>query len=686
MDWVRIPRPKVGKLACQTQGEGIFAAGEIPVDYNVTHTEEVMKSKHLEITKDGFILDGKPFYLASGDMHYFRFFKEGWRRRLQLMKDFGLTCVQTYVPWDLHEPEEGQFCFDGNLDIPAFLELCDEIGLKVLFRPSPYMCSEWDFGGLPYWLLKKDGIGIRTTDPIYMECLRNYYEKLVPKFVPYLSTNGGPIIAVAVENEYGSFCDDNDYIKAVGDMLLELDVDVPLYTANGFEPFKMQAGSRPEYLTALDLHKLTDEARENLAAYQKDKPIYIGEFWGGRSQQWGGYFVRQTPQAVAENYKTVLEMGAYINFYMFCGGSNFGFMNGALVGKYKGGMIDGFPWEQTSKYAYIPFATSYDVDAPISEQGDVTEKYFACKKVLREYMESHGFAFGGTDDFSFESVVRTQQIRGVRLTRSADLRDNVSNICERSVRSGMPQTFETLNQPYGFVLYSTNIKYTDGQLRQLVINGLHDYALVFGNGTYLGTYMRDRDCEPIRFTIPREGMKLDILVENMGRVNYGHDMIFEKKGILGYVKLDLIKEDGTRYGANFSLVGNWMNHCLPMSGDVLDRLDYSLTAKENRPAIFTGEFDAEAGVDTFIKLDGWTKGAVYVNGFHLGRYWAVGPVGSLYVPGELIREHNTVSVFELYHPNDERTVDFDATPSLDGADGGAFARSIKTLERDGQVG
>ncbi|MBE6577029.1 MAG: beta-galactosidase [Ruminococcaceae bacterium] len=645
-----------------------------------------MSFAKLEITKNGFTFDGKPFYIASGDMHYFRFFKNGWRRRLQLMKDFGLTCVQTYVPWNLHEPEEGDFHFEDNLDIAAFLELCDEIGLKVLLRPSPYICSEWDLGGLPYWLLKKEGIGIRTTDPIYMECVTNYYKQLIPKIVPYLSTNGGPVIAVAVENEYGSFCDDNDYIKALGDMLVELGVDVPLFTANGYEPFKMQAGSRPEYLTGLDIRQLTDEAKTNITAYQPEKPIYIAELWCGRSHQWGGYFVRQTPEAVAEKYKTILEKGAYINIYMFCGGSNFGFMNGALVGKYKGGKVEEFPWEQSTKYAYIPFATSYDVDAPISEQGDVTPKYYTCKKVLKEYMESHGFEFGGTDDFVYESKVQTQQIKGVKLDKSADLLDNAENIAKTVRRSGMPLTFETMDQPYGFMLYSSNIRYTDDTIRQLVINGLHDYALVFGNGEYLGTYMRDRECEPIRFYIPKEGMKLDILVENMGRVNSGHDMIFEKKGILGYVKIDLLKEDGTRYGANFSLVGNWKNYSLPMSGEDIEKLDYSLASKQNRPAVFTGSFDAKTGVDTFVNTNGWTKGVVYVNGFNLGRYWAVGPVESLYVPGEIVKEHNTVSVLELYSPSEGVTVDFDVHPSLDGADGGEFARSIKHLERDGQVG
>ena len=326
----------------------------------------------LEISNNGLTCDNKPFYLASGDMHYFRHFKSGWERRLRLMKDFGLTAVQTYVPWNLHEPEEGIFCFEDNLDVSAFLELCGKIGLKVIFRPSGYMCSEWDLGGLPYWLLGKN-VDIRTSDEGFMKYLRKYYEVLAPRFVPYLSTNGGPIIAVAVENEYGSFSDDNEYIRAVGDMLKELGVNVPLLTANGVEPFKMHPGSTTDYWTGVDCHSLTEEAIEDKYKYQPDMPIYIAELWGGRSQQWGGHFLRQTPDAFSENYKKHLELGAYINTYMFCGGTNFAFRNGALRGRY-GADVPGAP------NRYIPFATSYDVDAPVSEHGVPTEKYFKCKK------------------------------------------------------------------------------------------------------------------------------------------------------------------------------------------------------------------------------------------------------------------------------------------------------------------
>lgn len=615
-----------------------------------------MNKTKLIIEKNGLTLHDKPFYLASGDMHYFRFFKEGWRRRLQLMKDFGLTAVQTYVPWNLHEPEKGEFHFEGNLDIKAFLELCQEIGLYVMFRPGVYICSEWEFGGMPYWLLKERDVCIRTSDPKFMAHLRSYYQRLAKEFIPYLSTNGGPIIAVAVENEYGSFTDDTAYTKATGDLLQELGVDVPLYTANGWEPMKLINGSHKEYWNGLDLHALTPQAKASIDAYQPDKPLYIGEFWGGRSQQWGGHFKRQPPEAVAEKYQSLLETGSYVNFYMFCGGTTFGFMNGALVGRY-GADIPG------ATNRYIPFCTSYDVDAPVTEEGKATKKYELCSEVLKSYLENHGFEEFAKTIKKPQQELPFQAIKDVKLTESCDLLDNASGIAAQVRNSGKPLAFEDMDQAYGFMLYSTFVKHTDDQGRMLKIEGLHDRAIVFGNGKYLGNCMRDRQSSPITFTVPQEGMQLDILVENMGRANYGLAMFNENKGILQYVKLELIQPDGSIYPWNYTFKSGWTNYSLPMKE--LSKLDYTKPAQKNRPAFFKGEFKATPQVDTFLSMEGWDKGVVWINGFNLGRYWKVGPQATLYVPGELLKETNTIEVLELHGSNADQTVQFKESPSLD---------------------
>lgn len=612
----------------------------------------------LEIHKDHLTFDDKPFYLASGDMHYFRHFKSGWKRRLQLMKDFGLTAVQTYVPWNLHEPEEGQFCFEDNLDVSAFLQECADVGLKVIFRPSGYMCSEWDLGGLPYWLLAKD-VDIRTSEEGFMKCMRNYYEVLAPKFIPYLSTNGGPIIAVAVENEYGSFADDNEYIRAIGDMMRELGVDVPMLTANGVEPFKMHPGSTADYWTGVDCHSLTEEAIENKYKYQADMPIYIGELWGGRSQQWGGHFLRQTPDDFSANYKKHLELGAYVNTYMFCGGSNFAFRNGALCGRYGADVPD-------APNRYIPFATSYDVDAPVSEHGVPTEKYFKCKKALKEYLDKNfgEGVFGGNEatDPSFYPY-ESQRIENITMTKSADLLENVQNLATNIKKSGFPKTFTDMKQDYGFMLYTTFANHTDNQERILTISGLQDRAQIFVNGEYKGFMMRDRETPPVRFFIPEGGAKIDILVENMGRVNYGNAMLKEHKGICGNVKLELVMENGDIYPHNYTMKSNWTNISLPMKD--LTSIDWSKEAQTDRPAFYEGTFSAKPGVDTFVDMKGWDKGVVWINGFNLGRYWKVGPVGTQYVPGDIIKEHNTITVLELHNPNETKTVTLSDKPSLD---------------------
>jgi len=615
--------------------------------------------KKLEIRKDGLFFGGEPFYLASGDMHYFRFFKEGWKRRLQLMKDFGLTTLQTYVPWNLHEPERGEFHFEDNLDLGAFLQLCDEIGLKVLLRPGVYMCSEWDFGGLPHWLQQIPNMCLRSCDAEFLECAKTYYTRLAKEFIPYLSTNGGPIIAVAVENEYGSFGDDTEYIRWTGDLMQELGVDVPLFTANAHEGFKLYNGLRKEYWTGIDVHNLNDKMAEAIRKYQPDKPIYVAEFWAGRGIQQGGYFARQMPQEVAEHYKGILDMGAYVNFYMFCGGTNYGFMNGALEGKYNCGVLN-------MDNIYIPFGTSYDVDAPVTEYGEPTEKYFLCKQILRDYMESHGFEFTGSNEMSPTIKVPTQAIDEIELTQSADVLSQAENLCTKHCKYGSPLTMDALGQDYGFVLYTTYVNHTDDIKRMLVLDGLHDRALVYGNGEYLGCHMRDRKGEPITFFVPPQGMQLDILVENMGRVNYGNAMHTDKKGICKFVKLELLGENGELLAYNYSIKMGFENYSLPMKNPDVAVFDNG--AKVNRPALFKGMFKATPGVDTFVDMTKLHKGNVWINGFNLGRYWEIGPQETLYVPGELLREENTIHVLELHNTENTCKVSFPDAPKLDGID------------------
>lgn len=603
----------------------------------------------LEITENGALLGGKDFYIASGDMHYFRFFKEGWRRRLELMRDFGLTCVQTYVPWNMHEPEEGVYNFSDNLDLAEFIRLCDEVGLKVLLRPSPYMCGEWDMGGLPWWLLKNADVKIRCLDESYMKYVRRYTKRLCEEFVPLLSTNGGPIIAVAVENEYGSFGNDNDYIKETVSLLKENGVDVPLYSADGDSLKLLTWGSLPELWSCIDSREGSEAALKLLDEFAGKKTKHmVSEEWAGCAQQWGGVFNRQTTAEAAMHYKNSLDRGYFVNFYMFCGGTNFGFMNGANFGVFRADVPH-------AKRRYIPFTTSYDVDAPVTEYGEPTEKYYALKKILFEHL--------GKEYKEEEHVkVKTADYGTVSLSQAAPFLENPDSAADKKIFSKMTKSMEEISQGYGFVLYETFLPYTDDNLRVLELRDLHDRATVYADGKYLGTLYRDREDEKISFKIPKEGMKLQILVENMGRICYGLDMAYDRKGITRCVHLDRYTEAGTRMH-DFSMLMNWTIYSLPLND--LSRITYSGKTVPDTPAFYKGSFKADEKADTFIHIKGGTKGAVWINGFNLGRYWNVGPQETLYVPKELLKDENTVEIFELYAPEGEIAAEFSAKPSLD---------------------
>ena len=600
--------------------------------------------KRLEFRDGKLFLGDKEFYLASGDMHYFRILKGGWKRRLQLMKAFGLTAVQTYVPWNLHEPEKGSFDFNGRLDLRAFLEMCAEAGLYVLLRPSPYICSECDFGGLPYWLLKEQDMCPRTTDEIFIKHLREYYERLFKEFIPMLSTNGGPIIAVALENEYGSFGMDLEYLRTTERMYRELGVDVPLYTAGGPDLYKQTFGGFPEIWSGLDLRNNVSSAITEWRKFQSNYPPLISEFWGGCAQQWGGVFPRQKPETVANNYREALQAGAYVNFYMFCGGTNFGFFNGALNGTFRADV-------KGAKSRYIPFLTSYDTDALIDESGNPTEKYMRCREVLAGYR-----GVSVNDLPAVPSPTKAQEIGSVKWEGSCCLFDEsvLSAVTKKSVRSGNVRTMESLGQDYGWILYTTYIKRTDPETVFILnIDGLHDRADIYCGGKLTGTYYRDRENARVEFKVTEPFMRLDILVENMGRINYGYDMLNERKGILGTVRLDVRRPNGT-FMYNRGIVTNWECRTLPMRYDAVAGV---VSAGEGKckdsypePRFFRGTFKAEAGVDSYLyfHVNGMTKGSVWINGFNIGRYWNIGPQDTLYVPGEILKANNTIEVFELY--------------------------------------
>ena len=584
-------------------------------------------------------LNDEPFYLASGDIHYFRIHPSQWRERLKLMKDFGLTAVQMYAPWNLHEPKEGVFDFSGMLDVGAFLDLCDEVGLKVMFRPAPFICAEWDFGGIPSWVAHDRDVLLRSLDERYINAVDGYYKELCKIMVPRLSTNGGPILAVALENEYGGVSNDQAYLEKLAEIFTKYGVDVPYYTTDGANPTFLHLGTTDNcILEGLNYRALpgkADQIRERHDNAHPDRPFFVGELWGGRAIYWGEPFAYRDPQETATAFKEVLEQGAYVNFYMFCGGTNFGPMSGGIEG------VSYTPRPNTPK-RYIAHTTSYDEDAPISEYGVPTEKYYLCRDVLDDYL---GKPRRPREPYNYKA----QNIPHIKLTEAAALFDNLDVLTEIEVDSPAPKYMEDIGQDYGFLLYSKSVPSfgveMDGALR---FGDVHDRATVYVNGEYVGMNMRDRERDPIPFKMPREGIeRLDVLVENCARINTGERLNAERKGILNDV----------RYA--YTRLVEWKHRALTLKD--ISKLAYrpiTEPVKNDLPIFLRGTFDAETGVDTFVHTAGFTKGYIWVNGFNLGRYWCVGPQMTLYVPGALLKEHgNVIEILDVNPQNNPTEIE-----------------------------
>lgn len=584
-----------------------------------------MNREKIEITDNGFLLNGKPFNLMSGDIHYFRIHPSGWKRRLELMKDFGLNTVETYVPWNRHEPVEGQFDFTGMYDLAAFLKLCDSMELKVLLRPSPYICSETDLGGVPAWLLKDRTMTIRASDRRWLDAVRRYYKKLCKVFVPYLSTNGGPIILVAVENEYGVFGNDKKYLVTLKRMLEENGVDVPFFTTDPTVRSGIVNGSIDGCLAGANFRSLPGEAKkaaEKLSKYHPGFPFFVGELWGGRQIHWGETYKKRDPVPTAQCYREALELG-YVNFYMFCGGTNWGFYNGAVIEKPADAPAD-------VPLRYTVQATSYDEDSPVSENGEPTEKYFLLRDVLDEFL-------GKPLRPHVSPTYRTQEIT-VDLTESARLFENLDAVSMSKTTESAPRYMEDLGQDFGYILYRVKFDRIEG-IPQITLrsDGVKDYAAIYQNGKYIDYWLRDRKKPETVVKADTDEIKIDVLVENLGRINCGVNLADNRKGLDGYLAVDLAE------------LHEIETVTLPMKD--LSKLNYrkingDIIAKD--PVFLRGYFDAEEGVDTFLSLEGLCHGFAVINGFNIGRYLPCGPQKTLYIPGGLLKsENNTIEIFDL---------------------------------------
>lgn len=558
--------------------------------------------------KDEFYLDGEKMKIISGGMHYFRVLPEYWQDRLEKLKALGCNTVETYIPWNLHEKEKGKFDFSGMLDIARFVKTAQKLGLWVILRPSPYICAEWEFGGLPWWLLKEDGMKLRCMYEPYLKHVREYYEKLFEVIAPLQITQGGPVILMQIENEYGYYGDDSEYLEYMKKLMIDCGCSVPLVTSDGPWGDAFDCGKADGVLQTGNFGSKGKEQFGVMRQKMGDgKPLMCMEFWVGWFDNWG-VECHQTGDTAehAKDLDEILSEGS-VNLYMFIGGTNFGFMNG-------------------SNYYDVltPDVTSYDYDAVLTEDGQLTQKYEAFKAVIAKHAP--------IPEVELSTKTVRKSYGRLEAVRSAGLFENLDNLA-KPVEMIAPKSMERLGQGYGYIMYESEWK-RGGDMEKIRLYGANDRANVFVDEKPVAT-LYDRELLDVHTFEPpvKKGEKLSILVENMGRVNFGPALEKQRKGIDQCVTIN----DHQHY--------HWKAYCLPMED--LTGLDFSKQPKEGAPGFYEFTFDAEETGDTFLDFEGWGKGCAFVNGFNIGRFWEIGPQKRLYIPAPLLKKgENKILLFE----------------------------------------
>ncbi len=568
--------------------------------------------------KEDFLLDGKPVKLISGAIHYFRMTPGQWEDSLYNLKALGANTIETYIPWNLHEPIEGTYDFEGLKDIEAFVKLAQEIGLLVILRPSVYICAEWEFGGLPAWLLREKGMRLRSTDPRFMEKVRQYFSVLIPKLIPLQLTQGGPVIMMQIENEYGSYGMEKDYLRQTKQLMEEFGVDVPLFTSDGAWDEVLDAGTLIEediFVTG----NFGSHSKENAQVMQnfmkrhgKKWPIMCMEYWDGWFNRWNEPIIKRDGQELATEVKDMLEVGS-LNLYMFHGGTNFGFYNGCSAR----GVLD------------LPQVTSYDYDALLTEWGEPTEKYFHVQKAIKEVCPE-----------VWQAEPRKKELMNLG---TYPIKESVSLFATKdqmiqAQQAMYPLSMEEAGEGYGYMLYSVELKNYFHENKLKIVEA-SDRVQVYVDGKYQTTQYQETVGEKLAINgqPDKKEISLDVLVENLGRVNYGFKLNSptQSKGIRGGIMQDIHFHQGYRH------------YPLTLSESQLQAIDYTAGSNPQQPSFYRIEVELDTLGDTFIDCSDYGKGVVLVNGVNLGRYWEVGPIRSLYCPKEFLKKgHNEVVIFE----------------------------------------
>ena len=563
--------------------------------------------KHTFEVKDGkFLYDGEKVQLICGEMHYPRIPVEYWRDRMQRAKAMGLNTVSAYVFWAVHEPQPGEFNFEGQADIARFVEIAAEEGLFVLLRPGPYVCAEFDFGGYPYWLQNDSSLVWRSDNPAFLAACERYLNALGKELAPHTVTNGGNIIMVQVENEYGSYSNDKVYLGKMAELIKNAGFNVPLMTCDGSG--QMPNGYIPGILPTVN-GAVGDDIMRSIDRYWPGGPYFVAEFYPAWFDVWGLPHSAVSYERPSEQLDWMLKNDVSVSIYMFHGGTNFHYTNGA----------------NTNNGSYEPQPTSYDYDAPLGEYGNAYPKYHAFREVIQRNLPE------GKTLPPVPADNPTTTFAPVELTEWAPL----SVAFGDRVKNDIPLTFEAMKQDYGYMHYETIIATPDSG--KLVLDELRDYAVVILNGEVVGSIDRRFHQNSIALNVTEPNSVLEILVENGGRVNYGKDLVNNLKGITKSVTF------------NGNELKEWTMTSLPLHrANVKDFRFPRIRYEGNLPGFYRGTFTIDKVGDTFVDMTGWGKGAVWVNGKSLGKFWGIGPQQTMYLPAPWLKEgENEIVVFEM---------------------------------------
>ena len=596
------------------------------------------KKSGFEIKNGHFLLNGEVVSIHSGEMHYSRIPHQYWRHRLQMMKAMGLNTVATCVFWNFHEPEPGKWDFTGDRNLAEFIRIAGEEGMMVILRPGPYVCAEWEFGGYPWWLQNVEGMEIRRDNPAFLHYTELYIKRLYQEVGDLQITKGGPIIMVQCENEFGSYVsqrkdipleDHRRYNAKIKQQLADAGFNVPLFTSDGSWLF--EGGATEGALPTANGESNIANLKKAVNKYNNGEgPYMVAEFYPGWLDHWAEPFPLVSASKIARKTEDYLQNDVSFNFYMVHGGTNFGFTSGA---------------NYNEEHDIQPDLTSYDYDAPISEAGWVTPKYDSIRNVIKKYV-----SYDVPDPPPAIPVI---EIPSIPLTKVADVLAYTGT--QPKIENAIPLTFEQLNQPYGYVLYERNFNQPISGTME--IKGLRDYAVVYVNGKQIGELNRYFKNYSMEIDIPFNA-KLSILVENMGRINYGSQITFNTKGIISPVMINGIE-----------IEGDWEMTKLPMAEtpemNFLPNTIVNAQSLSKKPVVYEGTFQLKETGDTFLDMSEWGKGIVFINGINIGRYWHVGPQQTLYVPGVWLKKgENTIVIFEQLNKEPKTEIRTVKTPVL----------------------